>query len=244
MFCKRCGAQIGEQEKWCGSCGAFIDRGEGQRDAENADSHGAKKKHRTVGIAACAIVGVLIIVGVIAILNKSEKPEVVVEKYLNASMAFDYDTINKYSAFDMGTVMEWELANYSTSEDEIREQLLDEYGMTDIKKIFQGPLKEKAYESLKSQYGADYIISVNIADTTELSKSEMNDQLDAYRDILDSEDVPASNLIDIDKIKGMCRVRGKLSIEGSKDEDSDAFELYCVKMGGKWKVFADPDSIY
>jgi len=247
MFCRKCGARIDGSGRFCGSCGAVVEQQAQtapiQTDAyaHTAAQPNKKVRNKTIGIIVCALAAVLVLVGVIAAFSKTETPDVVVEKYLNALLAFDYDEICKYSAIDYETYINEALTYaslFSSSDD--RQYLLDTYGMTDIKKIFQEVIKEEIVEYLKDNYGRDYVIDVSISGSTELTKSEMNKQIEAFRTDFNSY-VDADTLVPLNKVKAMCSVRGRMSIEGSYDDDSETFEVYCVKIGGKWKVLCGSD---
>ncbi len=73
-YCQHCGAQINEQSKFCGSCGAIIERQEPNSSA-NSYERTIKNKHKLIGIATCTIIGVLIVVGLILIITNLSKPK-------------------------------------------------------------------------------------------------------------------------------------------------------------------------
>lgn len=209
------------------------------------------KKNKIIGIIALSVALVIIIIGAISFFTRGEEPEVVTEKYINAHISHDYDTLSEYSALNVEQTMKLVLTNFPKTQDEVRSKLLEEYEMTDVKKIYEGPLKNELNEDFKNEYGADYIVSVDITSTEELTESEMNYKISMYEENYDSlkeqyndtviteDGIDINNLVDLSKINAMCRVRGRLSVSGSDDSDYDTFEMYCVKMGGKWKVLDD-----
>ena len=247
MFCGKCGAQVNDEERFCGSCGAVMNEQPEVQQAQYSaqPTYGGesppKSKNKLIGVIACAVVAVLVIVGAVSIFGSGEKPEVVVEKYLSASFNFNYDKLAKYSAMDMDAAMKAMMLSSSLSENDIAEKLMDEYGTTSIKKIFEGPLKEQAQESMIDQYGADYTFNIKVTGSSDLSKSDMSKQIESLRSSLESSINP-DKIIKLEKITVMCRVRGSATIEGSDGSDTQTFEMLCVKIGGKWKVLGNPAS--
>jgi hypothetical protein len=245
MFCGKCGAQVNDSERFCGSCGAEMNN-QPQVQYSAQPTYGEEKpkksKNKLIGFIACALVAVLVIVGAVAIFGRSEKPEIVVEKYLNASLEFDFKEIEKYSAINIEAALTAALASSYLSESEIAERLMDEYGTTNIRKIYEGSLKEQAQENMRDEFGIDYTLTVKVSGTSDLSESEMNRQIESLRDSFEDSNINPDDLIKLNKIKDMCRVRGNVTIEGSDDEDTQTFELLCVKMDGKWKVLGNPSS--
>jgi len=201
------------------------------------------KNNKRIGLVSGALVVVTVLLGVIAGFSRSEKPEAVVKKYYHASMAADYDMICKYSAINLEALLKALFSSMSLSEDEIKQELRDKYGTDDIKKMYEGPIKESLHEGLKNRYGSDYTISVSVSGAEQLSDDEMQRQIDEFWGAFADVNVNMEKLIPLNQIKAMSRVRGRIAIEGSQNQNLESFELYCLKIDGKWRVLDDPASL-
>ena len=235
MFCAKCGIQVENEVKFCSSCGGAV----GEQVQAPIDGYISmevlppkKSVRKLICIIACIMIVVTAISVTLAMLLKVESPETVAEKYLNASYSFDYDSVNRYSVINEEMFMK----ALPLTEAEFKEKLLDEYGMTDIKKIFQGPMKEEAFSEFKDGYGADYKITFSVFDITYLSNYEMRNMVDSFRKFFSREAFDVNELTLFDKIEEICIVSVEAAISGSKDRDTNTVELHCAKIDGRWKV--------
>ena len=234
MFCKRCGAKIDDGAKFCGACGAVISK------TPQAPPT-AKAGHKRIGMISCGIAAIIIIACFLTIFNIGEKPEVVTEKYVKAVYGFDYDTVNKYSAINVDTIVKQILSVTSLSDNDIARAFISIYGTSSIKKIYEGPLKKQAQDILTAQYGKDYTYKIDIISKTGLPLSERTQQIDSLNSSF--KNVIIGKLIDVSNIKAICHVNGNIIVNG-KGDSQKAFNVLCVKIGGKWKVLSNPYSLF
>jgi len=250
MFCGKCGTQVENGARFCPSCGtpveaqpaAQVNQYEAYEPAAaSVQPTTGKYSHKLVGAIACAVVVVIVIVGAILIFGGSGKPDTVTEKYLSALFDFNYGELNKYSAINMDAAMQ-ELFAY---DDSISQGIMDYYGTTNIKKLFEGPIKTQMIQGLKDQFGNNYSIRITVTDTTDLTKSQVNSMISDLRTSLEDSDISnPDKIIKTSSIKAICRVSSTVTIKGSEDSDSQTINLYCAKMGGKWKVLDTENSYF
>ena len=235
MFCEKCGKEITANAKFCPYCGASRNiagrPGPGNEGPVRMASQNSREnyyqpystvtntkwsKPKKVGMIACVVAVLLVIVTIAA--GNANNPANVVEKYIKASTTSDYETMLKYSAADINSVPR-----------EYREYWENMIAWSEGIMI----------EALQSEYGKNYRITTSGLKATRLSSSDMKKAISSYKYAFDF--YSDESLVHWDKIKEMSIVSGKLTISGSKRKDTTSFEMYCVKIDGKWKVLGDPD---
>lgn len=221
MFCGNCGKELPDGSRFCSGCGqqlkiAAPNLNQQAAAYEPAKSPVKKLQYKHIGIIACAIIAVIaILVGVK--LTGGGSAEKVTEKYMEALCDLDFNKMSKYSIIDIEEILN--LTNLISSE----------YAAQDA-------ISNQLKSALKDQFGDDYKISVDIYDTTKISKSDLNSALDSITDDLSYGDVDLSSLVDVSGIKEACYVSAELTISGELDRESQAYQVLCVKKSGKWKV--------
>lgn len=245
MFCRKCGAPVTPGEKFCGSCGAIIESQESLMAEETPvstvyENENHRKKNRKIGVIACILVGLVVISTLFFVFTRSEPPEKVVEKFITASVEMDFDKMSKYYAIDLKKMAK-AIVNGALGDEDIADNLLEEFGTSDIEEIVEEEFGGRLSGEIKDRFEDDYHVTVEITDTDYFSSSEMYDTIEDLQDTFDSlggtlQD-KVKDLFDFDKIKEMCCVSTEITIEGKDDEDWADVEFLCVKMGGKWKVF-------
>jgi len=203
---------------------------------------GRTSTHKTIGVIACVVAFAVVLGLVIGLTTRTEKPETVAQKYLNAEFAYDYDTINTYSAISLDVLLEAELASNLGFDENLTETLMDKYGTANLKNIFEGPLKDSAQENWTSQYGTDVTATFVVLGTTVLSQPQIYSAISDMRSELGGYGVDPDTLFDFGSIKAMTKVHTNFEISGSDGSDSFELDVYCVKVGRAWKVLGDPAS--
>ena len=250
MFCGKCGNQIEDDAKFCGFCGEVMTQSSTPVMQEVSVSPVVgkvtqKKKNFGIRIASLLVL-VAIFIGAFVFIVQTGKPEVVTKKYMTAALEFDYDKVSKYSAIDMNALLKRLFSISFLSESEMAEKLKEEFGTTNIKKIYEGQLKEATLKEFEREFGENYSIEVDITSRMNLSESEMNREIDSIKEMFENEftdtvsDISVDDFLNTNKIKEMCYVFGEVSISGMGDTENNSFQLICVKIGSKWKVLGNP----
>lgn len=248
MCCPKCGAQIEEGAKRCSDCGAPV--------GEHSKEQQAKKKHKhRFAIIVCAMMTAgVVIVGVILIIyggwnqksSGSDGPKYATEKCFNALYSFDYDTLSQYYALDVGSTMikliEYESAT-PLSDSAVNQLLSAKYETPVIKTIFEGALKTSGLQQIKDQLGADATITVYITETTDLTQSQMDSAISNMNLSFGLYGVDLNSSISLSNIQTMCEVRGNIIMRGRINAETDNFDVYCLNIGGEWKVLDTSDSL-
>ena len=71
MYCKKCGAQINDGEKFCGSCGTAVTPQESRAIVTSK----AQMRNSKAGILAAIAIGVVVIIGAVLIFSTLAKPD-------------------------------------------------------------------------------------------------------------------------------------------------------------------------
>lgn len=224
MFCQKCGAKIGEDEQFCGSCGAVIERKTANHYASPpsvTEGITAKaeiinvRKNRMIGIGIC--VGIIaVIVGItVAVILKigSDGYEEVAEKYAAALVREDMAEINQYLPYDLKELMGEEVFN------------------------------EKCEAFEEENNDERMIINTTTINTVEIDSDEKIDDLGenfiSQISYAWGRTDNADNIVDTDKIKHAYRVTVRVNVY-EKDENehwpTESFTYTVVKYKGKWKV--------
>jgi hypothetical protein len=184
-------------------------------------------------------------------LDRNATPEEVTERYLNATLVdFDLNTVRKYSAIDIDVLytkfIQHAEDKYSVSQADIYEYIMDELGTTDFNKIY-AIAKDEVNEFFIEMYGADYKTTISIFEERELTATEINEVLDKlwksniyYPELADmgvsTRILQINGIIPLEKITAISYVQGRMTITGSIRNDSNAFNIMCVKIDGAWQV--------
>lgn len=256
MKCTNCGAELENGTKFCGTCGNVapeiptpvtetipVISDSFQYSGNTACAEPLKQsKSKLIGIIACGLALLLALWGIFAIFGGGSA-EKATKKYYEALYQYNFDKMEKYSAISIKKTYDLVFKSMGSEEaKEAKEELKEKYGTDNIKKIFEKNLKKEAVENFQELYGKNYKIEVFIKNTDELSKDESKTQIDLMQAALTLMDIDTDKIIKLDKIKKITLVNGYVKISGKEDSDKMDFQAYCAKIGGKWKVLADPSS--
>ena len=257
MFCGKCGAEIENDAKFCGSCGevTVVEETVSQQvnAEESAPAEGVsevqaagtaapafKLNNKLIGIIACGVIALAAVIAGIFIFG-SEKPETVVEKYANASMTGNYNEIKKYSAYNVDKLVKAYYEAEGYTEKEFNEMLKDEYDVKNIDEYYKKNAEEsKKY--LSEEFGKNYKFTVKVKDFEKYTTKERKEFIEEIREEFEDEDFDIKSIINLDKITEVAVYGVELTISGSEKKDSMEDELYLVKIGGKWRVLEDFDN--
>lgn len=259
MFCGKCGARIGNGERFCSACGTPVM----QAGAEtfNYMDYGQaavykdkKKKQALLGVCAlAAIVVVVAVIGFVITLGTSEEPEVVVKKFMHAAMTDDFDTCNTYLAFDMYKIAKITIdQQFDNQSEEEWNAFVQKNGTNDKEKIKQEiwkeaeetleETKERNQENREAYFGADYTVDVVISGKEEVLRYEERQEIlsplyQIGESLGKSYNINVNDIINVEKIEEVCKVYGNTTMQGNKKTETQDFEIDCVKIDGKWRVF-------
>lgn len=253
MFCGNCGNQIANEATFCPFCGnktehAPVTPVQPVYVAPVAPQLAPKKKSLAwlwilIGIiAAIAItVGVLFATGVLGGNDKDEEgikndPEAVAKAYIMAQLEGDIKTRLSLSPGKYQKYYEEDIYGDDDDIDEMFEYFEDYADELDIDVEIDN--FDQFYEAMKKirkaeneeTYGDDYTISVEVVETTEMRRSDLEDIRDRY----DNDEM--EDYIDPDLIEEGMKVYVEVEVDGDEDSDSYVMTVYTVKYDGHWKV--------
>lgn len=280
-FCTNCGTPVKEGSAFCSNCGAAIKKSvvedtpisenntepkenlseettpiEEIKD-ENSISKVTKKatdKKKIIITAGAIIVGCLL--AVVLFFSRSEKPETVAKKYFEANCFRDIKTMAKYTPGDWTynkikkLAVESAKAEFSDEYDYM-EELYEEYGTTDLNKVFDKNIKEAKAEilsDLEEEYGRGYKLSFNTKSVRYLTPEDAVDEIEDFNDMIEDcfDEVFGGSvkaykmlgkaIINPNLVKQVCVVNVESRITGSLGSDVDEDEIILVKIGSKWKA--------
>lgn len=221
MYCGNCGKELPEGSKFCSGCGqplkmAAPNLNQPAQSFEPVKSPGKKLQYKHIGMIACAVVVIIaILVGVT--FTRGGSAEQVTKKYMEALCDLDFKRMSKYSVIDIEKILSLSLLFSSEYSD-------------------QDAVAEKLKDKIKSEFGDDYKISVEVYDKTEISKEEISSAMDSITDVLSYADVDLSNVVDVSGIKEACYVGTEITISGELSTETQALQVLCIKKGGNWLV--------
>ncbi len=253
MICKKCGAQIGDNEKFCGYCGEPISITSQPINQDGTVAVQQKTNNKSLKLVLLIVIAaIVILVGAILLivnLGSHQSPEDLAKRYFVAATELDYNTMCDCFALDLDGAVNIMVENNSY----LKENLEEIYGTSNIKEIYNNPEeRDKVKEQYMSLYGDDYKISCEVVSLSTLSESEKEDNLNKFKKSFfdasdDTESLAELSLLykksNLDNAEEMCCVEMKTIIEGSLDKDSTNVTVYCVKVNGAWKVITGMNDI-
>lgn len=229
MFCDNCGAKIDKGARFCGVCGAPVSEAEeempnsGQMEYRVPADDSRRKKSGRIG--KWIIFGIVAIIALV-VFNKINSPERVTKKMLESVARFDLDQMLQYYAFG----------------DECESAFLEEIGQGNIDSAELNEVEEQGKAYLEEYYGDNYKIEIKVLDKGYLSNHEAVKEKEELLDKISGSDASDENdlsLVEdkISSIKKIYFVKTRVKVTGSENSDnSEAFEVYCIKKGLKWYV--------
>ena len=218
MFCVKCGAQIENGEKFCGSCGAVANE-QSINPVSPAPINGVvpaqptkQRSFKLVGIIACAVIAVVVIVSIIAIFSSGGGSyNSILNKYYKAVETTNPDLYLSILApgyvEDMVGPGNW----YSTIDD-FKEQLKDKL--------------EDELDDFERDYGTGIKIKILTVAEEPLSQYQKERYTENIYDYFNFK--PKS-------IQDFARLKLSISVTGSRGTGTyTVTEVNMVKTNGKW----------
>ncbi len=207
MFCGKCGTENTESAVYCYKCGAKI--GAEQQISETISDiytqSDISQKNRKIGIAAVAVAAVFVII-LSGALFGGRSYKSTINKFFNAMYNAD--------AKKIADLLPDGLLDYISDE----EGIFVEEGFEALSE----ELKSQ-WETVNSGLGNNWKMSHRIISTEELSKRELSELQDIYKEI----DVKVSDAKTV-KVEVTAEVVGK--------EFSDFMEISVIKVGRSWYI--------
>ena len=167
----------------------------------------------------------------------ANKPEEVAKAFVKAELYNDVKELKGLWAYDYEAMIKDETLDEYGTEADFFEEAGEEYG-EDINSWNDAYAVVKKYqkEYMEERYGKDFKVSITVTDTVEMDEDELawtvEDLIDSYEDYVDESD--------LNKVKEGVIVTVDIVIEGDEGEDEETYDVYLIKVDGKWKV-ADYD---
>ena len=202
-------------------------------------SSGRKKlSPKYIAMIAGGAAALVLAIVLIAVFAGGGSPESAALKYVQAAVAFDYDGVVKYCAYDVDEYIKAEYAEADMSQREFNSWLYHSYEVRSVKALFDQTRLEIKQE-YRDEYGRNYKISFEVIDIDVLSKSQIRDKKKEIERDFDYYDCDIDTIIRIDQITEMAEVEIEANISGSEGEDRNELVLTVVKINGKWRVLDD-----
>ena len=262
MFCQKCGKKLENGATFCDGCGTPVQPAQVPNIVEPTPRKVKFLNKKTIGIIVSVAVAVVIILALVLVLTLggAGNPEKSAEKYIEASSEIDIASASKYGAFDINKFLYLYVdaiesyAEESDNSEYFLESLEDEYGTDDIKEALDIMLEEQVQETkdeLVDEYGADYEIIVSARKGKEITGDELEEKIEDFNNDIESieaglnmfdEDASMDDFyIDSDDVKKMFEVKVTVKIDGKEATDKETIDLFCIKIGGNWKVLTVDD---
>lgn len=167
----------------------------------------------------------------------ANNPEAVAKAFVKAELLQDVREVKDLYAYDY----EAELKDEAIDEFGDEETFFEEFGEEIGEKISSwnaayAAAKKMYKEQLEEEFGK-YTLSVSVTDTIEMDEDELEDVKGDLEDYVSDGYLSAKDWKSIEE--GVI-VTVEIVIEGEEDEEESIFDVYLVKVDGKWKV-ADYD---
>jgi hypothetical protein len=219
MFCPKCGASVDGGVKFCPSCGERLGDGAPTQTAANpwdtAKKPGRKLSGKTLGIAAGAVVALVLLIALASSGGKgASSPEKAARAYVNAALGGDTDAMLKYSAVDLV---------------ELRRQAL------------RGTVKEarEDFDSLLEVWSMWLAASdkptITAARSEKLVGAERDSAIRDLTNAVKNYDSP-EKILNIGKVGQIYRVEIDHTSYTWGVESRNTVRVYVGKIGGRWYV--------
>lgn len=212
MYCGKCGAKNESGATFCGACGAPLGAAKpnstviyGEPGAPAGVTKAQGNKHKTIGVAA-VVVAMIAIFGVFSLFFGGKGPEATVERFLDAVMESDTETMLALVPPKVLNLVE--SAGYS--KEEYARQL----------ESMTGELGSVA--GILESLGGDVKISYKVVDTEDVDADKMRDLKEGYQEEFDM------------KVKDAKLVEVELRMEGFGQSETGTFTIPVIKSGRTW----------
>lgn len=244
MFCTKCGTQLADNAKFCTKCGATM-----QADApvyppvqnEAAPAPVETKERTQIDVNAVkdqllgtlkpvgdflkgiwankklsyGIIGgvaLVIVLGIVLTILNGTGYKSALNNFIDL-MNGDAKKIEKVMPKEYWDYMDEE---HGKEVDDLIEEFEDNY--------------DDMLDDLKDEFGRKIKYSYTIEEATKVDKDDVEEMAEALADQYE--------FIDADDVKGAYEVEMELTIEGTKDDDSEDMEVMCVKIGSGWYLLS------
>ena len=247
MFCRNCGTQVDDNQKFCPNCGAALMQDQGGQNAGTQNPGGyeqvkyniyqqpevqsPKKKSHLPVIIVSIVVGVLVIIaaaaGIFFVLrNRSGEGSGLPFSEKKSSYTDPIDTLMEGMEKQDGDIM---LSAFSDGTIEILEEQSG-YSRSEIADMFEELFTGSMGMDVKA---GSYQIDYEIDEETDITGSDLEDIQDEFDMQGLDEEIEEAKALELTMIVGM---------ESITDETfEDSMELQVIKIDGKWYI--DPTSM-
>ena len=167
MFCGKCGAQNPDGAAFCKECGekleaVGVDTGVDTAPVVSAKAADSSKRNKIIGIAAVAILAVVILVAALMMFGKKGY-KAIVKQYMEAVLDLDVDKM------------------LDLLPDEVVNELLDEEGVEDIAELLSDSDFTESLDLAKSMLDS-VDLSYEIVDISDMSAKDIEELQDDFDD--------------------------------------------------------------
>lgn len=244
-FCSKCGLEIQSGVAFCPNCGNAV----ANSNIGGNNTTPKKSKNKLVGLIACALALIVVIVGVVSIISMATAGnyEKVAVKYAESYFRADYDGIKDSLPYDVDEMF------YDMFRAMCREQDMSlEEGYEEFEEEFEISINGAddllpkycdGYARMISDENEEYSIEVEVSDTRELEDYEIEAAIDENNYYYSEWGVDLGDYVDEDKIKKGYEVQLSVTFDNGEYVDTEEITYTVVKYGGKWKVLTifNPD---
>lgn len=215
-FCGKCGSEIQVGNAFCQKCGTAVTG----VNASNINVPIKKKSNnKIIGLAACGLALVIIIVGVFAIINAiggGGNYEEAALEYCVARFKGDWKNIDKHLPYDPEDMYEYTLFSDMLDED----------------------FDEADYDEIMDYYD----VTAKVVRSSEMSENDIQNMLYDIEYKLSDYDLDINDYINENKIGKGYYVDVNMDVYEPADDENwpdETFRFAVVKYKGKWKVLTD-----
>lgn len=243
MTCQKCGGVNKETVKFCAFCGEAMGptpAAASQAAAPAGEKSANEKKQKMIGMAACAVVAIVLVGVLVSFLGGSAKSAVesgsaksAAENYYRAMVSGDIKKALGYSAYNADKMWFAMRKDWEVTEKAFKQAMRDKYDVDSINALY-AKLKKEGKASIR---GVEVEISVKAKDVTKFTDNEAEEELASL-----SDEFSWSLPMDMDpflrgKVKGMATVAIELAAQVDGEKETRNVPVLVGKVGGKWRVF-------
>lgn len=175
----------------------------------------------------------------------ANKPEDVAEEFVKGMMNSDFNRIFNLYAFDYEEALQGESLEYYDDKEAFFEEMSDQYDeeITSWSQLYQ-IAKQETKAELEEDFGKGYKITVKAGDVVDMGDEDLDELIDEvdddygdYTSMRDLKDAEEGKIVTV-----IITIKGE-DEDGEDVEEEKTYEIYMLKMNGKWKV-ADYSYIY
>ena len=181
-----------------------------------------------------------------ALTSQSTKyePDLVAQKYVSAYYSGNWDVFLNYSVseIDYSTIVQTIAKTFEKigeSEEDLSVYLIETFGTDNYEKAVH-----KAFEMYKNRW-QDYQINISAVkqnyydkDKSDEIVSDFNEEINEFFDKADdgTKKILSGLLVNPNDIESVCQVDIAVETTSTEYNNTENFDLYCVKIDNQWKV--------